>query len=467
MAVDAEDAWTLTSEGARRFDGFAWHPTALEGTFRPAMFNSVHVTADGSVWIGRLSPDPEASLEPSRFLPKQRAESLLIHPERSPPDTQMEPPPARVARPGAVTLRWSGTDPWKSTRSSLLTYSIRVDDGAWSPFSSATSLNIPSLPSGEHSVSVRARDLDFNVDPTPTVASFTVTAPVWAQAWFQLLVGSLIGLAALQTRRASDRGRRLHAANRDLEVRVADRTRELSEAYEDLQRETDERETAEERLRRALKMEAVGRLAAGIAHDFNNLLTVVSGTSELLIEAHVGQPQLRDDLEDIKGAAHRAAGLTQQLLAFSRKQLLVPELLDLSEVVKSMRSILSHATAIDVILEADVSTEPVMAWADRGSIEQILLNLVVNADQAIDRSGTITLLTSTVSLDDQEAVRSRPRPTRGMLRVPLGRGRRSRSRCGNAEETLRAFLHDQGEGDRPRARDRLGSREAERRHRPG
>ena len=403
VVASPKDAWALTTEGARRFDGVAWHPTALEWTFRPAAFNSVHVAANGSVWIGRLYPDPDALLEPSRFRPTHGAESLLIHPEGRAPDTRIEAPPARVARPGAITLRWSGTDPWMSTRPSLLTFSIRVDDRPWSPFNSTTSLNIRSLPSGEHVVSVRARDLDFNVDPTPAVASFTVTAPVWAQAWFQLLVGSLVALAGFQTLRAWDRGRRLHAANRDLEVRVADRTRELSEAYEDLKLETDEREAAEERLRRALKMEAVGRLAAGIAHDFNNLLTVVSGTSELLIDDHGDQPELRQDLEDIRGAASRAAGLTQQLLAFSRKQILMPELLDVSEVVESMHSILSRTIAIDVAFVTDVSDEPVMAWADRGGIEQILLNLVVNANQAIDRSGTITLRTSSVFLDEQAA----------------------------------------------------------------
>jgi PAS domain S-box-containing protein len=152
----------------------------------------------------------------------------------------------------------------------------------------------------------------------------------------------------------------------------------------------------EEELRQAQKMEAVGRLAGGIAHDFNNLLNVIGGHAELLLGEVPRESPLRRELEEIDHASRRAAALTQQLLAFSRKQVLQPKVLDLNEVIAGVERMLRRLIPEDITLETrlDPGLDPVRA--DPVGIEQILVNLVVNARDAIPGAGRITIRTANV-----------------------------------------------------------------------
>jgi two-component system cell cycle sensor histidine kinase/response regulator CckA len=162
----------------------------------------------------------------------------------------------------------------------------------------------------------------------------------------------------------------------------------------------------EAQLRQAQKMEAVGRLAGGIAHDFNNLLTAISGYSEFLIEG-LEDERLRRHADEIRKAAARAASLTGQLLAFSRRQVLQPRALDLNEVVSDMDMMLRRLIGEDVelvtLLDPDVS--PVQA--DPTQIEQVIVNLAVNARDAMPTGGSVTIETSDVRTEDGEFVELR------------------------------------------------------------
>jgi nitrogen-specific signal transduction histidine kinase/CheY-like chemotaxis protein len=152
---------------------------------------------------------------------------------------------------------------------------------------------------------------------------------------------------------------------------------------------------SEERLRQAQKMEAVGRLASGIAHDFNNLLTVILSGAERL-EQQLG---LDRNLEAIQHAAERAARLTGQLLAFGRKQILAPRILSLDAVVKGLRPILARLLGEDIELVIHATEELRKVFADQGQLEQVILNLVVNARDAMPEGGKLTLETANVDLD--------------------------------------------------------------------
>ncbi|MGH9749227.1 MAG: PAS domain S-box protein, partial [Candidatus Polarisedimenticolia bacterium] len=155
----------------------------------------------------------------------------------------------------------------------------------------------------------------------------------------------------------------------------------------------------EEQLRQAQKMEAIGRLAGGVAHDFNNLLTVITGRSELLQARLAGNEPLRSEVAVIHGAAQRASGLTRQLLAFSRKQILQVRLLDLNEVVAGAETILRRLIGEDVELATVLRPDLGKVRADPGQIEQVIMNLAVNSRDAMPQGGRLTLETAGVVLD--------------------------------------------------------------------
>ena len=154
----------------------------------------------------------------------------------------------------------------------------------------------------------------------------------------------------------------------------------------------------EEQLRQSQKMEAVGRLAGGVAHDFNNLLTAISGYSDLLLHRLPEYSTLRRDVEEIRKAGDRAAALTRQLLAFSRRQVLQPKVLDLNAVVTNMGQMLRRLIGEDIELSTDLSPSLSRVKADPGQIEQVIVNLAVNARDAMPDGGRITIATADADL---------------------------------------------------------------------
>jgi PAS domain S-box-containing protein len=150
----------------------------------------------------------------------------------------------------------------------------------------------------------------------------------------------------------------------------------------------------ETQLSQAQKMEAVGRLAGGVAHDFNNLVTVITGFSELVIESLSEDDPCRTDLIEIRKAGERAGALTRQLLAFSRKQIRQPQMLDLNAVVRDVEAMLRRLMREDIELRTDLQPGLDRIKADRGQMEQILINLAVNARDAMQGSGVLTIRTA-------------------------------------------------------------------------
>ena len=159
----------------------------------------------------------------------------------------------------------------------------------------------------------------------------------------------------------------------------------------------------EEQLRHAQKMDAVGRLAGGVAHDFNNLITAMTGYTDLLLESLSPSDTRRFDVKQIGIAARRAAGLTQQLLAFSRKQVMHLQMLDLNEVVSAIDLMLRRLIGEDVQLESVLEPGAGRVRADLGQLEQVIVNLAVNARDAMPRGGKLTIETSEIELDEAYA----------------------------------------------------------------
>ena len=172
-------------------------------------------------------------------------------------------------------------------------------------------------------------------------------------------------------------------------------------------RDLTQRKELEEQLRQAQKMEAVGRLAGGIAHDFNNLLAVLMGYSELMMQRLEPGDTLHKSAQEIGKAAERAATLTRQLLAFSRKQMLAPKVLDLNVVLSEMEDLLRRLIREDVTLRVAPDNGLWHIKADRGQLEQVILNLTLNARDAMPHGGRVTIETQNVELD---AAYARRRP---------------------------------------------------------
>jgi len=160
---------------------------------------------------------------------------------------------------------------------------------------------------------------------------------------------------------------------------------------------------SQEQLRQAQKLEALGRLAGGIAHDFNNLLTVIGGYADLLLNASALDDDSREKMAEVSEASERAAALVRQLLAFSRKQILQPEVLNPNEVLSSIAKMLRRLIGEHIEIAISLGEDVGKIYADPSQIEQILINLVVNARDAMPNGGKITIVTENVDLDQTYA----------------------------------------------------------------
>lgn len=174
---------------------------------------------------------------------------------------------------------------------------------------------------------------------------------------------------------------------RELNQRVDERTGEL-------QRANDQQKQLQRQFQQMQKMEAIGRLAGGVAHDFNNLLTVITGCSAILLEQVRPDDRMRVLIDEISKAGERAASLTRQLLAFSRQQVLKPQRVDLSESLKAITSMLKRLIGEDIELAVECAPHLWPVHVDRGQIDQVVMNLAVNARDAMPDGGTLTIVTS-------------------------------------------------------------------------
>jgi signal transduction histidine kinase len=197
--------------------------------------------------------------------------------------------------------------------------------------------------------------------------------------------------------------RRVQSQLNDLDALVHQQTSELEIANAQLKQEIANQKELESQLRHSQKMEAVGQLAAGIAHDFNNILTVIHGNASLLQEQLKQYPSCAESLDDISLAASRAARLVRQLLAFSRKQVLKPEVINLGRVVGNLDDMMKRLLGDHITLEVKVAPDLPAVQADLNMMEQIIMNLSVNARDAMPRGGKLSIGIDIVAITSDDA----------------------------------------------------------------
>jgi two-component system cell cycle sensor histidine kinase/response regulator CckA len=223
------------------------------------------------------------------------------------------------------------------------------------------------------------------------------TGPAEAEAAGRMAAGTLERhVVDEKSYRRSDGTRMWARVNMSVHRDTAGRPQHLISVIEDVT----ERRTLDEQLRQANKMDAIGKLASGVAHDFNNLLTVIIGFAELALREGETPDQRGTDLGEIVKAAQRGAGLTHQLLAFSRQQVLRAAPVNINAVVTDMVGMLGRLIGEHIEVSLALAPHLSLALADRGQLEQVLMNLVVNARDAMPEGGTLTIATMDVSLEN-------------------------------------------------------------------
>jgi len=211
---------------------------------------------------------------------------------------------------------------------------------------------------------------------------------------------SAVDVVQLLNNRLFEKNKQLSDLNARLEQMVAERTADLEETNKQLREQIMEREKAEEHLRQIQKLEEIGRLAGGVAHDFNNLLGVILGRCEILFVQPSLDAEVLRSAKIIEEAAGRGAKLTRQLLAFGRRQLLEPRILDLNEVIAGLERMLQRLIGEDVDLKFHPEPRLARVKADPGQLEQVIMNLAVNARDAMPDGGHLTITTTNVQLDE-------------------------------------------------------------------
>ena len=331
-----------TNGGYSRFDGRVWYPHVLPIDIkRGAMRGGLRQSQDGVLWVIHMM------------------HSIRYKPDTEAPDTRITHHLDEVSRRGNTTLTWEGIDPWKATPKTQLQYAWRLNEAAWSPFSGATSHTFLSLPSGDHTFEVRARDRDFNEDPTPAQVRFAVLAPVWRRPWFIGMVVAFVGIIGLQASR-------LVAGNRILQAR----NQALRQTGQQLEAAS----------------QAKSAFLASISHELRTPMNAILGFTELLErnrEQNLQERQVRN-LATIHRNAGNLLGLIDQLLDLSKieagRMEVAPESFDIREVVQEslvlVESMRRHpSVALTAAYEGDVPA----FHTDRGKVRQIVVNLLGNA----------------------------------------------------------------------------------------
>jgi len=353
--------WAITDRGASRFDGRAWMADVLPEELNvPHEGGDLKASPSGELWINRYtlywmrrawtkSPPPAPDAEFRTVRHQFRG---------APPRTSITAGAAIVSHPGNISVLWGGVVPWREPKDAKLQFSFRLDGQPWSVFSADRGHSFFTVPAGRHHLEVRARDPEFNVDPTPAVLDFVVLPPVWRQGWFILLMVLLGGLIIAQTIRVLLQQARLRKAHDELEIRVRQRTAELQAANRELE-----------------------AFSYSVSHDLRAPLRSIDGFSNALLEDYAGvlDEEGNGNLHRVRAAAQRMEQLIEDMLNMARVtrvELRVASV-NLSHLVEEICSELSRrepGRQVHLTVAPDV-----LVAGDQNLLRIALENLLANA----------------------------------------------------------------------------------------
>ena len=436
IATSAErHLWIGTrTEGAWQFDGTTWTQHDVEKGLPGNRIQSILPTADGSVWVvsrfrgvsrfdgktwtrnvlsrplilsgdGRLRQSPNGAIWANSrplswtrrarpgFDPKGTRRSVFqtvrYVPDRRPPDTRIVLAMEEVSHLGNATIRWDGSDPWRRTPTERLRFSWRVDNGSWSPFRRSRNHTFQELGVGSHRVDVRARDLDFNEDPTPAHVVFVVAPPVWGEPWFVGLMAILLGAIGYQSVRVVLRGKRVAEANSRLE-----QTNEsLFALNRRLQEKTDDLEQANRQVSEANRWKS--QFLESMSHELRTPLNAILGFTNLILRRPESLSERhQQNLGKVKQGGDYLLSLVGDILdltdieAGSIEVKVAP--FDVATVIESCCETVSPLLQQNVEMDVDLPEDIGTVNGDQSRVRQILINLL-GYTVKFTESGVITV----------------------------------------------------------------------------
>jgi len=367
LQTDVGSIWVATDEGVSRFDGRTWTTYALPATLTGVLAGGTDLRRShgGALWINTEVTDELA-------LRGLRRRTIRYLPESGPPETEIKLSAEEVSQPGNTTLEWVGRDPWHSTPTEEIQFSYRLDDEEWTPFTQRTNAVLTSLVSGAHTFAVKARDRDFNEDPTPAVVHFTVVPPAWKQPWFIGLMAVLLSAIGLQTGRVIRRDRRLQASNDAL----ADMNKELFQINRDL-------ETANRRIQE--QTERKSRFLASMSHELRTPMNAIIGFTRMVLRraGDVLPQRQQENLVKVTVSADHLLDLINNILDLSKIEAgrmdVNVEPFDVKTLIAGCCAEVEPLVKPGVKLGYDASDDIGEADTDQARVRQIVINLLSNA----------------------------------------------------------------------------------------
>lgn len=351
--------------------------------------NATMLDSRGRIWVGMVAG--VGIFNPADYLPPKENDVLFLERARFGPENEALKDGAVLSHDrNKVSFTFSLLNYYRASDTRYRCQLVGVDP-APSGWTSAPSREYTNLGAGNYIFKVWAKNADGK-EIGPILTSFSVKPAPWRSlpAYFIYALAFVFGLYLFLKVRTMA----LQKLNQNLEQRVAERTTELERTIVLLKEAQAQIENRNERLRHSQKMETIGQLAGGIAHNFNNILAIILGYSELLLSETPAENPSSKPLKAIDKAAKRGRDLVKKLMAFSRKTETRPETLDLNKIVRSTISIVEQVIGGRCVIQADLEPFPAVIRIDRQELEQALLNLFINARDAMTAGGVIRVKTS-------------------------------------------------------------------------
>ncbi|MCC7375335.1 MAG: hypothetical protein IT581_11835 [Verrucomicrobiales bacterium] len=380
--------WVASGSGLYRYKDNSWLPLGEDEGLPPSAVNAVMEDGVGRLWAGTAGGlavfDPSADTDP---------------PEGAVAGADV-PQAAAEARALFVV---GGHDRWQYSPAGRLVFSWRLDNGPWSTWRPAGSIQLTNLAAGTHQFFVRAMDPSGNIQPWPASYEFSVALPWLKDARLVLATVVVVFLAAALAVQAVLSYSRLRRSYAEVERQVAERSAAL--------------EKANAELLHSHKMRALGTLAAGVAHDFNNLLSIIRGSAQL-IEGNLQQDdKARQRVQRIKTAVDQGAGLVRAMLGYSRGAAAPRKELVVEDVVQRAIRLLEERLQCRIRFQNPATPLPPV-HAPPEMLQQIVLNLIQNADEAMDHTGTVTVSVA-LRLNPADDAILKPRRSTGYVVISI------------------------------------------------